>query len=215
MFCSLIRGRVIAGICQNGILICCFLVWLRVVFFAVAHMEHSTGTIIRLTRLTETSLIVHWCTQHDGLIKTVAKGARRPKSPFAGKLDLFFEGEINWVRSRKGELHTLREVMIANYRENLRKQYGNTLLASYFGELLAHVAEPGYPVPELFDLLGRGLAYLERNKADKRAMTHYEHEMARLLGVQHLRTSPGTALENAYGSLPRGRQACLDAMHGF
>ncbi len=66
-------------------------------------MEKSLGIIIRLTKLTETSLIVHWCTQDEGLIKTVAKGGRRPKSPFAGKLDLFFGSELNWVRSRKSE----------------------------------------------------------------------------------------------------------------
>lgn len=178
-------------------------------------MEHSKGTIIRLTRLTETSLIVHWCTQADGLIKTVAKGARRPKSAFAGKLDLFFEGEISWVRSRKGELHTLREAVIGNYREHLRRNYRRTLLASYFGELLVHVAEPEHPVPELYDLLTRGLGYLETGDVSKKVMVHYENEMARLLGVQHERASPGTALANAFGSLPRGRQACLDAMSGF
>ena len=69
--------------------------------------------VVRLTRLTETSLIVHWFTQDHGLIKTVAKGARRSKSPFAGKLDLFFGGEIAFVRARRGELHLLREVAIS------------------------------------------------------------------------------------------------------
>lgn len=178
-------------------------------------MERAHGTIIRMTRLTETSLIVHWCTERDGIIKTVAKGALRPKSPFAGKLDLFFQAELNWVRSRSGELHTLREVSVTDYRESLRKKYKNTVLASYFGELLAHVVEPEHPVPELFDLLSRGLGYLSEKSANRRAMTHYEHELARLLGVQHERKSPGIALQNAYGSLPRGRQACLDAMSAF
>ena len=92
-------------------------------------MDHSSGIIIRLTKLTETSLIVHWCTKQDGLVKTVAKGARRPKSLFAGKLDLFFHGELSWVRSRKGELHTLREVAITDYGENLRKKYTDILIA--------------------------------------------------------------------------------------
>jgi hypothetical protein len=52
-----------------------------------AQRVHPTRAIaIRLTRLTETSLIVHWFTEGHGLIKTVAKGARSPKSAFAGKL---------------------------------------------------------------------------------------------------------------------------------
>ena len=175
-------------------------------------MEKSTGIITRLTKLTETSLIVHWCTNEHGLIKTVAKGARRPKSAFAGKVDLFFEAEIAWVESRRSELHTLREVSVTNYREGLRKRYADTVVASYFSELLAHVAEHGHPVPELFDLLKRGLGYLEESGADKRAVLHYESELARLLGVAHSRTSAALALEQAFGSLPRARSACLQAV---
>ena len=44
-------------------------------------MERSEAILTRLTKLTDTSLIVHWFTAEAGLIKTVAKGARRPKSP--------------------------------------------------------------------------------------------------------------------------------------
>ena len=175
-------------------------------------MEKSTGIIIRLTKLTETSLIVHWCTEEHGLIKTVAKGARRPKSVFAGKLDLFFEAEINWVQSRKSELHTLRELSVTNFRENLRKSYADTVVAAYFGELLAHVVEQSHPVPELFDLLQRGLGYLSQSGADKRALLHYESELAKLLGVAHSRTSAALSLEQAFGSLPRARAACLQTM---
>ena len=140
-------------------------------------MEKSQGIIIRLTKLTETSLIVHWCTLEDGLIKTVAKGARRPKSSFVGKLDLFFEAEINWVRSRKSELHTLREVAVMDYRETLRKRYVDTVTASYFMDLLARVVELEHPVPELYDLLQRGLNYLGEKGADQRGLLHFEREL--------------------------------------
>lgn len=175
-------------------------------------MEKSLGIIIRLTKLTETSLIVHWCTQDEGLIKTVAKGARRPKSPFAGKLDLFFEAELNWVRSRKGELHTLREQVVLNYRENLRKRYVDTVAASYFVDLLASVVELEHPVPELYDLLSRGLNYLGEQGADRRGVLHYERELARLLGVAHERMSAAMSLERAFGHPPRGRKACLEML---
>ena len=178
----------------------------------ILQMEKSEGTIIRLTKLTETSLIVHWCTLDHGLIKTVAKGGRRAKGPLAGKLDLFFAAEFNWVRSRKSELHTLSEVAVIDYRENLRKKYKDTLVASYFVELLAHVAEPDHPIPELHDLLQRGLGYLAAHGADKRGVLHYEHELARLLGVAHKRSSAAVALERAFGSLPKSRTACMDAL---
>ena len=106
-------------------------------------MEKAEGIIIRLTKLTDSSLIVHWCTSEAGLIKTVAKGARRPKSAFAGVLDLFVEGHLEWVPSRKSELHTLREVSVRDYRIGLRERYANMVVAAYFWNDLfdAHRAE--------------------------------------------------------------------------
>src|SRR5258706_432091 len=51
--------------------------------------ERAQGIALRVYPLTETSLIIRWLTREIGRISTVAKGARRAKSPFRGKLDLF------------------------------------------------------------------------------------------------------------------------------
>ena len=75
---------------------------------------------------------MHWCSPELGLIKTVAKGALRPKSGFAGKLDLFFTAEIEFVRSRKTDLHILKELDVLDARFGLRESYLQTLAASYF-----------------------------------------------------------------------------------
>ena len=74
--------------------------------------ERTTGLILRLFPLTETSLVVHWLSPDMGRIGTVAKGARRPKSAFQGKLDLFHVAEFSFQRSRRSDLHTLREVAL-------------------------------------------------------------------------------------------------------
>ena len=55
-------------------------------------------------------MIVTWCTIDHGVLKTVAKGARRPKSQFSGKLDLFFEGEFEIIRSKKSDLQSKLDV---------------------------------------------------------------------------------------------------------
>ena len=175
-------------------------------------MEKAEGIIIRLTKLTDTSLIVHWCTAEVGLIKTVAKGARRPKSSFAGVLDLFVEGHFEWVPSRKSDLHILKEVEARNYRENLRKSYATLLLGGYFGQLLEAVVEREHPEPELYDLLRRGLDHLEDAPASRKAMLYYERELARLLGVGHEGQNAAAALERAFGNLPRNRSDCLDVL---
>ena len=84
-------------------------------------MNKCQGIIIRKTPLTESSMIVTWCTIDHGVLKTVAKGARRPKSQFSGKLDLFFEGEFEIIRSKKSDLHTLKETSVLLTRVNIRK----------------------------------------------------------------------------------------------
>jgi DNA repair protein RecO (recombination protein O) len=144
-------------------------------------------------RLTETSLIVTWCSEDQGLIKTVAKGALRPKSPLAGRLDLFLSANLAYTESRRSDLHSLREAEIANPRLGLRASWPRIAAASYFVQLIEQVAERATPIPELFDLLTRALDYLESYEPDQRAVLHYERQLARALGLQS--THGGTAIE--------------------
>ncbi len=172
-------------------------------------MESGRGTIIRLTKLTDTSLIVHWMSEDAGLIKTVAKGARRMKSAFAGRLDLFIEADFEWGRNKRGGLHILREVSVVNFREELRKSYRDALVAGYFGQLLELVLELDHPEGEMCDLLKRGLGHLADEGASRRAMFYYEREVARILGLgkgAHL------GILQVYGKLPKSREHCLDLL---
>lgn len=175
-------------------------------------MQSTDAIVIRLTRLTETSLIVHWFTEAHGLVKTVAKGARRPKSPFAGQLDLFFGGEITFVRSRQSELHTLKEVSIRQWREGLRRNYTATLLAAYCGQLLESAVEPEHPDPELHDLLRRALDHLEAAEPSLRALCHFESELARLLGIADSRCDAEISLRNVLGVLPVSRGELVERL---
>ncbi|MEO0413709.1 MAG: DNA repair protein RecO [Verrucomicrobiota bacterium] len=169
----------------------------------------ATGTIIRRSALTETSLIVHWCTVEMGLVKTVAKGARRPKSSFAGKIDLFYSGEIEVHVSKKSDLHTLKEVAISNSRLPLRRGYLPTLGAAYFAQLVDQVAEPESPMPEIHDLLERGLNYLEQNDPDLRAVLHFEKQLAECLGIREPGVDPFRSIEEVFGRLPKQREELL------
>jgi DNA repair protein RecO (recombination protein O) len=172
--------------------------------------ETTHAFLLRLTKLTDTSLIVTWFTHAHGKIKTVAKGARRPKSPFAGKLDLFFGCEITFIRSAKSELHILKEVALREPFDGLRADYSRVLLASYFAELTDLATESDHSAPDLFDLLSRAFAYLNRSAADKRALLHFEFELCRLLGLRvEKKQSPAMALGHTCGRLPPGRAELL------
>ncbi len=178
-------------------------------------METSRAILLRKRKLSDTSLIISWCTESLGNIDTVAKGARRPKSVFAGRLDLFFEAEIQIKRSRKSHLHTLTEVMLRNPFGGIRGNYLRTQTASYFVELVEISTEPEHPAPELFHLLQRAFGFLDAQDASLRALRHFEAELARLAGVHdlaRLKSDPAAALGALFGRLPRGRAALLTAL---
>ncbi len=114
--------------------------------------ERAIGIILRTRPLTETSLIVHWLTPEFGRIATVAKGARRPKSPFRGKLDLFYLCEVSFARSRRSELHALREVTLRETHSTLRKDLGWLEQASYAAALIEQTTETETPLDGFFEL---------------------------------------------------------------
>jgi DNA repair protein RecO (recombination protein O) len=123
----------------------------------MAATEGTTGVILRTRPLTETSLIVQWLTADAGRVSTVAKGARRAKSPFRGKLDLFHVAELTFRRSRSSELHTLAEVGLRETFPALRTDWRRLTRASYGVALIEQTTETDTPVPETYGLF---LGYL-------------------------------------------------------
>ncbi len=174
-------------------------------------MEHAEAILIQTHALSDTSLIAVWCTESHGIVRTAARGARRPKSAFHGKIDLFFSGEISWVMG-KSDLHPLRELQISNYREGLRRSYLTTLMASYFAKLIERFIEPGQPVPEIHDLLHRALTHLEKTEPSRKALIHFEREFARIEGCYRPGHQPAHLIENQFGPLPPLRQQVLDRL---
>jgi len=144
------------------------------------------------------------------------RGERRtpPQSPFAGKLDLFFEADIAIAPSRKSNLHTLTEVALRNPFAGIRKNYLRTQTAAYFVELIEVCTERDHHEPELFALLRRAFGYLDRSEPNLRAVSHFEAELARITGVHHAKVlnNPAFALGNLFGKLPLSRTPLFKAL---
>jgi DNA repair protein RecO len=146
-------------------------------------VDQTLAILLNRHRLTETSLIVHWCSAEYGLFKTVAKGALRPKSPFVGRLDLFVTCEVVFLKSKQSDLHSLKEVHLTEPRMNLRGAYSRVIAASYFGELLEMVAEKETPLPEVSDLLRLALDHLNTNDPTEKLVHRFESRLCELLGL--------------------------------
>jgi DNA repair protein RecO (recombination protein O) len=146
--------------------------------------ERSSGLILRIRPLTETSLIVHWLTPELGRIATVAKGARRPKSAFRGKLDLFFEADFSFQRSRRSELHNLREVVVRQTHQSLRREITALQQASYCAALIEQTTETEAPLPEIFQLMSDFLAHLSLHPPQEQNVFAFEMKLLEELGLK-------------------------------
>ena len=156
----------------------------------------TSGIILRTRLLTETSLIVHWLTPDLGRVATVAKGARRPKSPFRGKLDLFYEADFSFARSRSSELHTLREVSLRQTHARLREDLHALQQAAYCTALLEQTTETETPLPTLFTLFKSLLTEVSRAACESRTVLAFEAKLLVELGQQpdadEAKLSPGS-----------------------
>jgi DNA repair protein RecO (recombination protein O) len=159
-------------------------------------IETTTGLVFRTRPLTETSLIVHWLTPNLGRLGTVAKGARRVKSPFHGKLDLFYLADFSFSRSTRSELHTLREVSLRETHSRLRQDLGLLQQASYCAALIERATETETPLPQVFDLMIGLLRHLLAQPPQPQTVFSFELKLLAELGLQpdaaKTKLNPGT-----------------------
>ncbi|MDR3458495.1 MAG: DNA repair protein RecO [Verrucomicrobiae bacterium] len=159
-------------------------------------IESTHGIILRTRPLTETSLIVHWLTPDLGRVATVAKGARRSKSPFSGKLDLFYAADFSFNRSRTSELHNLREVKLQETHGAIREDILKLQQAAYAAAFLELATETESPMPEIFELVRGYLALLCRQPALPQNIFALELKLLHQLGLEpdleETRLTPGT-----------------------
>ncbi len=193
--------------------------------------ERAHGLILRTRPFTETSLIVNWLTPEFGRISTVAKGARRAKSPFRGKLDLFYEGDFSFQRSRRSELHTLREVVLRETNAVLREDLGHLQQAAYGATLIEQTTETQTPLPEIYVLFLGFLRSLPKQPPRPRTIFAFELKLLGILGLApdiaesrlpaDTRTLVNALTQTDWESLPELRATATQAtaikqfLHGF
>lgn len=123
----------------------------------------TEAVVLRTIRYGEADRILHLYTREYGRLGAIAKGVRKPRSRFGGRLEPFFRLALVLHRSR-GELHTVTSAETIEGYPNLRASgHGIAAAADACGgvlRLLDGVEEPNEPA---FNLLCR---YLELVDAD-------------------------------------------------
>jgi recombinational DNA repair protein (RecF pathway) len=116
--------------------------------------------------------------------------------------------EISFKPPKSGDLHSLHEVVVS-VEEPLPATYATILSASYFAELCDLFTEPMHPVPEIFGLLERAWGFLRAKQPAKRAVEHFESELAKALGIHDPSIPAHRSLASVAHKLPENRSRLM------
>ena len=144
--------------------------------------EKSQAIIIRLVEFSESSCVVTMFTRDFGKIGALAKGARRPKSPFESALDLLALCRIVFLHKSSDALDLLTE---AKLERRFRAATGSLphLYAGYYvAELINELTHTGDPHPELFDVANQTIHALDSFDSPLRTISDFEIKALQLLG---------------------------------
>ena len=169
-------------------------------------MEKDTGTILRQLPLGENGLIICWCTREHGILRTAARGARKPGSELAGRLDLFHECELLFDLSATGDLHPLKSAALLDARLPLRQDLTKLRLAGYMAQLVMATVEGGEQDAEWHRLISGALDYVAANTPRLAVLTHFEKRLATLHGIYSPQVPAHTTLLRHFHRLPAGRE---------
>jgi DNA repair protein RecO (recombination protein O) len=130
----------------------------------VAGALKTEGVVLRTIRYGEADRILHIYTPERGRLSAIAKGVRRARSRFGGRLEPFFRLDLVLYEGRSDLLTVTSAETVAGFprlRENAAALDG----AARACEAVARIFDDGEPNPGVYHLLTNELALLDREPA--------------------------------------------------
>src|SRR5436309_11463743 len=112
--------------------------------------EKTHAIVLKVIEFSETSCVLTLFTEDFGKVGALAKGARRPKGPFEGALDLLALVRIVLIRKSSDALDLLTEAKLERRFRSSQRDLARLYAGYYVAELLAELTEPGDPHRDLF-----------------------------------------------------------------
>lgn len=145
---------------------------------------HADAIVLRKLDYGDTSVIASVLTDAHGKVSFMVRGARKPKSPFAG---LFEPGNIlNLVYYDKPtrDLQTLKEASYAERLFSIRGSLESMALVSASMELVVQLVHDHEPNPAVYETVKRFLQWLDTAAdADAKAFAALQIRLADALGI--------------------------------
>jgi DNA repair protein RecO (recombination protein O) len=124
----------------------------------------TEGIVLRSLRYGEADRILHLYTPNRGRISAIAKGVRRAKSRFGGRLEPFFRLDLVLYEGRSDMLNVTSAETVAAY-PRLREDGAALDGAARACEAVARVFDDGDPHYGVYHLLANELALLDGDPA--------------------------------------------------
>src|SRR6185437_3697679 len=99
------------------------------------------------------------------------------------KLDLFYSADFSFKRSRRSELHTLREASLREAHGALRENIAKLQHAGYLAAFIEQKTEMESPLPEIFELTRDFLKWLCSHEPKTQNVFALELKLLRELGL--------------------------------
>lgn len=120
----------------------------------------DSAICIRRWDYSETSQTVSLFAREHGILRGIAKGAKRSKSKFSGGIDLLTYGQIIAIVKPHTDLATITEWHLVEIFRALRERLAANRAGLYMADLVHHMLREHDPHPQLFDKFSRSLTAL-------------------------------------------------------
>lgn len=130
-------------------------------------LKKDKGICIRTTDYSESSQILTFFTAQSGKLSVIAKGVKRPKSPFGGPVELLSVGDMVFSLKDGEKLGTLTEFNPFFFGSGLRKKILSLNYTLFACELLNLFTKELDPYSAVFDEMVSFLQRLEKSPDDK------------------------------------------------
>jgi len=144
-------------------------------------LRHDQGIVLRSYPFGEADRVVVLLSPNNGKIRTVAKGVRKTKSRFGGRLEPFTHVDLVLYEGRN--LDTITQVAVLEPFPRLRSDLDAVVTAGTMVEAADAVAQEDEAAIRLFLLLQRGLKTLESGGRSRDLITSFLLKLADVVGV--------------------------------
>jgi DNA repair protein RecO (recombination protein O) len=147
-------------------------------------LVNTDAIVLRTYNLAEADRIAVCLTRSAGLVRAVAKGARRMKSRFGAALEPFTLIKLAFYERENRELVSISNVEILKSRFDLAAQLEVSEVLAYMGELVGDFAPPHEANEKLFRMVAACIEALEAAPESARLVVRYfEVWLLRLAGL--------------------------------